>query len=384
MVGAGAFLAIMRASLNVRICLPTATADDEAVMLLSTLPRTMLLIALACVALCGAALAAGAGLRSVELAFVTKERGGGEDIFTVDADRRLTARLTDTAYPKAPPVWSPTGEYVAFSSRGRRDDVGGLYLMDADGQSVRRLVEGPADTLPAWSPDGSALAFVAGAGGRYHLYLADVAGGEVRRLVSQDNQITFPVWSPRGDRLAYVVVFGRDDGLYVVNVVAGTERRLSDNITYTPLWSPSGEEIVYTAANSGNSEVYVIDVASGALRNVSNDSAYDSDPVWSPDGTRIAFYSLRECNELSLYVVDADGTNRRRLLDHCALSLREHDRRPPAWSPDGAWIAVTSQDGPALNLYAVNATTSEIQRLTDFAATVKYPAWRPYISSADP
>ena len=344
--------------------------------MLTTLPRTILLLVLVCTILCGAALAAGAGLRSVELAFVTRAPGGGEDIFTVDAARRLTARLTDTAYPKSPPVWSPSGATVAFSGGTRREGGSGLYLMDADGQT-RRLVEGTADYLPAWSPDGNTLAFVAGEGGRYHVTLADVASGEVRRVASKDNQIAFPIWSPRGDRLAYVVVFGRDDGLYVVDVAAGSERRLSDSITYTPLWSPSGEEIVYTAANSGNSEVYVLDVASGVVRNVSNDSAYDSEPVWSPDGGQIAFYSLRECNELSLYVVDADGANPRRLLDNCALSLREHDRRPPAWSPDGEQIAVTSQDGGALNIYAVNVATSEIERLTNLAATVKYPAWRP-------
>lgn len=345
-------------------------------MLLATLLRTMLFIIVVCAALCGAALAAGASLPSVEVAFVAKARDS-EDLFTVDAGRGLTVRLTDTTFPKAPPVWSPTGAYVAFSGGSRRDGQSGLYLLDADGAVVRRLVQGTADYLPTWSPDGRALAFVAGGGGRYHLYVADVASGNVRPLVSKDNQIAFPMWSPDGRQLAFVVVFGRDDGLYVADVASGSERHLSDTMTYDPLWSPDGDAIVYTAANSGNSEVYVIDVGSGAVRNVSNDSAYDSDPVWSPDGRRIAFYSLRECGELSLYVIDADGTNRRRLLDNCALSLREHDRRPPAWSPDGAWIAVTSQDGPAMNLFAVNADSGDIQRLTDLSAIVKYPAWRP-------
>src|SRR5690606_21001167 len=254
----------------------------------------------------------------------------------------------------------------------------GLYLLDTTTRELRQLISGPVDYLPSWSADGAELAFVTRERGQYSLYAADSATGALRRLTSKANQIAFPTWSPDGSALAYVVVFGADDGLYVVSADGSREVRLTEWIAFTPAWSPDSREIVFTAPNSGNSEVYVIDVATGALRNVSRNPAYDSDPVWSPDGTRIAFYSLRECNEISLYVVDADGSNQRRLLDNCALSMRgASDNRPPAWSPDGTRIALTSQDGRALNIYTVQVDSGDIWQLTNFEAIVKYPAWRP-------
>ncbi len=348
-----------------------------------TLLATAIHLSLSAVAgmalLCFIALALGAQMPTRELAFVSKALDGSEDIYLSDANRGRWARLTHTAFPKLQPVWSPDGRLLAFSGRAWRGlHETGLYLLDTTTRELRQLISGPVDYLPSWSADGAELAFVTRERGQYSLYAADSATGALRRLTSKANQIAFPTWSPDGSALAYVVVFGADDGLYVVSADGSREVRLTEWIAFTPAWSPDSREIVFTAPNSGNSEVYVIDVATGAMRNVSRNPAYDSDPVWSPDGTRIAFYSLRECNEISLYVVDADGSNQRRLLDNCALSMRgTSDNRPPAWSPDGTRIALTSQDGRALNIYTVQVDSGDIWQLTNFEAIVKYPAWRP-------
>lgn len=343
------------------------------------LARASLAAVIGCALLCLLALAAGRSIPAPELAFVSKARDGSEDLFLSDAGRGVSARLTFSAYPKMPPVWSPDGSRVAFTGRDwRLAHEAGLYVVEAERGTARRLVDGGTDYLPTWSPDSSELAFVTHERGQYEVSVVDVATGALRLLAGKPNQIAFPVWSPDGSALAYVVVFGPQDGLYVVSADGARETRLTEWITFTPVWSPDGREIAFTAPNSGNSEVYVINVETGALRNVSRNSAYDADPVWSPDGRQIAFYSLRECNELSLYVVDADGGNQRHLLDNCALSMRgTSDNRPPAWSPDGSRIALASQDDRALNIYTVQTSSGEIQRLTNFQTIVKYPAWRP-------
>jgi Tol biopolymer transport system component len=113
-------------------------------------------------------------------------------------------RLTDRkAGSDADPAWSPDGSMIAFRRRGSNDNFD-VYLMRSNGSGVRRVVTGPAvEEKPAWSPDGRQLMIISNRdgsgepGNTYDVYLVDVDGGEAQPLGLTANVVLTPVWSYR-------------------------------------------------------------------------------------------------------------------------------------------------------------------------------------------
>ena len=341
--------------------------------------------------LVSAALAAGTALPTAELAFVAQKRDGGSDVYLLDAARLTFTPLTHSQFPKEAPIWSPTGQRLAFTgSSWRGGSQSGVYVVDLDGHRLRRVAAGAAQQSSlTWSPDGRQIAYTSFHEGRFTVFALDVDDGQMRTLAESSAALGSPIWSPDGARVALVAHSGSDDGLYLVAATGGSPVRLTMQAAYAPTWSPDSRELAYIATDKGNTEVFTLpadcgNTASGcvtAVRNLTQNSAYDAFPVWSPDGRAIAFYSTRDCQEVSLFMMALDGGPARRLLSNCALSLRgTTENLAPSWSPDGREIAVTSQDGNMLNIYSVAVADGAVRRLTnlaDFHVSVQYPAWRP-------
>jgi Tol biopolymer transport system component len=95
----------------------------------------------------------------------------------------------------------------------------------------------------------------------------------------------------------------------------------------------------------------------------------DEQPIWSPDGEKIAFVSE---DDGDLYVMNSDGPGRTRLTD-----TPGYDHWPPTWSPDGERIAFTSEDKKGSEIYVMNSDGSGLTKLTDDPADDAFPAWRP-------
>jgi TolB protein len=94
------------------------------------------------------------------------------------------------------PAWSPDGSRIAFASNRDGDDD--IYVMDADGRNVRQLTDVPLwfERSPVWSPDGTRIAFVSDRDYDYDIYVMDADGGNVRQLTDDPGRDTSPVWSP--------------------------------------------------------------------------------------------------------------------------------------------------------------------------------------------
>ena len=129
--------------------------------------------------------------------------------------------------------------------------------------------------------------------------------------------------------------------------------------------------IVFTSKRDGNSEIYVMDANGESQKRLTNHSFLDSEPVWSPDGTRIAFVSNRRWFNLHIYIMDSDGRNLTRITD----GVRD---RNPAWSPDGRKIAFTAYPEELnLEIYVMDADGENQTRLTHKFGGDRHPSWSP-------
>ena len=137
--------------------------------------------------------------------------------------------------------------------------------------------------------------------------------------------------------------------------------------------------IVFTSYRDGNFEIYVMDADGGNQVNLTDHPAYDGQPDWSPDGTKIAFVSGRDGAGTQIYVMDADGENPIRLTDGLGT------KGDPDWSPDGRKIAF-SFDHRDDYIAVMNADGRNRDKLEDEA---RYPSWSPdgreiaFVSSID-
>lgn len=265
----------------------------------------------------------------------------------------------DVAVP-GPPA-APTGEII-FSSGGD------IHAMNADGSDPVSLTDDPAvDLRPAWSPDGTRIAFERAQGGGSpgsEIYVMDADGSDPVRLIDGSQ----PEWSPDGGKIAFWryreddTFWGITTDIWVMGADGSDPRRLMTDAGY-PAWSPDGAKIAFQAGTS----IVVMD-SDGSNGVIVGTGAH---PTWSPDGTKIAFVDDPD-GDHDIYVIDPDGTNRRRLLEHPGQDFE------PAWSPDGTRIAFTNGRGSDRDVYVMNADGSHPVNLSAVASCGGgHPSWAP-------
>lgn len=251
------------------------------------------------------------------------------------------------------PHISPDGTQIAFVhmeiDRDAYEYRRAIFVVSTTGGEPRRLTNGPKDTAPRWSPDGSMLAFVrapegdvkpaneeerAKGKGRPQLYVLPMAGGEPRQLTFLRHGAGAAVWSPDGKTLAFASETGIPDDPEVDDA-ALKGKNIPRVRTINQLWHRlDGHGFIYDL----RSHLFTVAVAGGEPRQITDGDWNDSSPTWSPDGSRIAFTSDRSEERWvwpgdSVWVVSATGGEPRRLTDE-ALSCGA-----PEWSPDGKIIA---------------------------------------------
>lgn len=202
--------------------------------------------------------------------------------------------------PGYAPAWSPDGKQIAFYLQpdNTQRQTPGVWTMNADGSDRKWLCAGKA---PRWSPDGSqiALVYVGETGNTIHLY--DLKSEETKTVLDR----TFPriagaAWSPDGKRLAIIAQTGSGTDLLLVPT-AGEDRtqhiRFRGDIGWRPNWSPDGAYLAFWLRDAaGRRKLHRLEVDTDRapeLLDHQDDSDFNSDATWSPDGKQILWIQAK-------------------------------------------------------------------------------------------
>ena len=270
------------------------------------------------------------------LAF-TSDRSGCPEIWKMNADgsdpvqlSTLTAGYCGINANSA--AWSPDGSQIAFYYNPVVYwEVLDVFVMNSDGSNFHRLLV-PADTTfvgrynPAWSPDGTKLAAVAEfrrtcqySQTNCPIYPIVVMNADGSGLVTLGVNGDEPAWSPDGSRIAFSagarIAVMNADGTGLIQLAVGTG----------PAWSPDGTRIAFRSDSTGHSDLYVMNADGSGVTALTADTASEGRPAWSPDGTKIAFGSTRDGN-WEIYEMNADGSGVIRLTNEPGFDAR------PAWT----------------------------------------------------
>lgn len=318
-------------------------------------------------------------------------------------------RLRDVTDPRI----SPEGEWIAYtvttvdSTKDKSDSD--VWMVKWDGSRTLRLTSSPENEgSPRWSPDGRYLSFVSG---RYEskggqVWLLDRAGGEAVRLTEFKGGVADHEWSPDGTRLAILshdpdpedakpdslksknpkplvidryhfkedgdgYLDRRRDHIYIIDVASKKVVQVTtgDFDESSPRWSPDGKRLAFVSSRGAdpdrenNSDVFVIDAAAGATaRQLTTWTGPDRSPVWSPDGTQIAYLQGSEpqisaYNQEQLAVIASTGGTPRLLT-----TALDRDVSDPTWAPDGKSITVLVPDDRVVYVASVSLADGQITK----------------------
>jgi Tol biopolymer transport system component len=272
--------------------------------------------------------------------------------------------------------WSPDGRYLAATDKAGSEFPFHIVLIPMDGGAKREVTMPPdgsiGDMSPAFSPEGSSLAFLRGlSSGINEVYVAPVEGGIAQRLTFDKRSVSALTWTPDNHSIVFASERRGNSTLWRVPRSGGTPERIpmvGENTT-DPAFSRAGWKLAYTQFfNDAN--IWRIDSAGRqAPVKVISSTQYDSSPQYSPDGSRVAFRSTRSgANEI--WVSDAEGRTPVQLT-HFGGPLTGC----PRWSPDGMQVAFDSRPDGQADIYLVSSNGGAPRRATNSPAEDVTPSW---------
>lgn len=320
------------------------------------------------------------------------------------------------------PVFSPDGKWLAYPTtrvdRAANRRVTTISLVPSDGSTPPRpmTANSVSSSGPSWSPDGRMLAFYSvrplpgdDASARSQLYLLSLEGGEPRRLTSLANGVSGCVWAPDGSRLVCLSRTGPSDRrtgppssdarhytqirykfndtgwfddkrshLWIVDAKTGAATQLTSGDDWNdtdPQWSPDGTRISFTSNRTGkeydlddNSEVWVIPATGGELVRISDHPKQDGTGRWSPDGKSIAFLGrIRDTDPAAIWLAPASGGAPSVLL-YPSDELFPQGLR---WAEGGRAIYFTAEQRGEAQVFRLDVATKAVRPITSGARLVR-------------
>jgi TolB protein len=272
------------------------------------------------------------GIAETKIYFVSA-RSGTKEIWAMDYDGQNQHPITHLGSTSLSPRISPDNSRVAFSSLGRDGWAIRMYSLD-----LGRLVSfsggsaGGNNFSPAWSADGTKIAFSSARSGASEIWAADASGGDLHQLTSFRKSSVSPSWNPRTNaQLAFVSGRTGLPQIYIMDQDGANIQRMTDGgYAISPSWSPSGGLLTfswdrkYGPGAPGGYDIYVMDIASKRWMQLTHDAGVNDYPFWAPDGRHIVF-ERRIGHQTQIWSMLADGTQQQELT-------HSGDNFMPNWS----------------------------------------------------
>lgn len=260
------------------------------------------------------------GIAETKIYFVSS-RSGTKEIWAMDYDGQNQHPITHLGSTCLSPRISPDNSRIAFSALGKEGWAIRMYSLDLGRQvSFPGGSAGGNNFSPAWSADGTKIAFSSARSGDPEIWVADASGGNLHKLTSFRGPDVGPTWNPRTNaQLAWVSGRTGLPQIYTMDQDGANIQRITDGgYAVSPSWSPNGQLLAfawnrkYGPGAPGHQDIHVLELASKNYIQMTHDSGSNDYPSWSPDGRHLVFERTLG-GHTDIWSMLADGTQQQQL-----------------------------------------------------------------------